>query len=517
MNIAETLLSKGVDDAPAVLHGSLLVTYGELRRRTDHCARLLLGLGAGKGDRVGIVAENGIFFVTAYLGIIRAGLVAVPLQTDATLPWLSQVVREAGSGLVLASRRQAVRWAHEAQRLGVRLISEATLDEPVPDRGVVWPDVEPTRDLAAILYTSGSTGAPKGVMVTHGNIAANTRDIIGYLDLRPDDRAMVVLPFHYCYGLSLLHTHLAAGSSLVINNQFQYPEQVLREMQSRECTGLAGVPSTFQILLRRSRFRQMRFPALRWLQQAGGKLPNPYIQEILEAFPGVRFFTMYGQTEATARLSYLPPERLKDKLGSIGRGLPSTRLEVLRPDGSAVAPGSNEVGEIVAAGDNITAGYWNDAAETAQYFRENRLYTGDLARVDADGFIYVVDRERDMIKCGGNRVAAKEVEEVIAELSEVVEVAVTGVPHEVLGEAIAAFVVPVRGVALEPAQVQGHCARRLPGFKIPERVTFLPNLPHNSSGKVAKQELRKLALARHVPPGPPVAADTQAPLPTSAG
>src|SRR5205085_11945116 len=163
--------------------------------------------------------------------------------------------------------------------------------------------------------------------------------------------------------------------------------------------------------------------------------------KLLSSFPQVRFFLMYGQTEGTARLSYLPPDRLGDKLGSIGKGLPSTRLEVLKMDGTPVVAGSGETGEIVASGDNIASGYWNDPDETAAFFRNGRLHTGDLARVDKDGFIFFVERERDMIKPGGNRVSAKEIEDVIAELRDIVEVAVVGVPHELLGESIQAFVV----------------------------------------------------------------------------
>src|SRR5262249_46651801 len=161
------------------------------------------------------------------------------------------------------------------------------------------------------------------------------------------DRVMVVLPFHYCFGMSLLHTHLMAGGSVVLNNDFKlFPEAMLQELQRNECTGLAGVSSTQQILLRKSRFPELDFPKLRGLQQAGGKLPNPCIQELLSACSQARCFIMYGQTEATARLSYLAPERLVDKLGSIGKGLPSTRLEVLNSDGVPVTPGSNETGEI---------------------------------------------------------------------------------------------------------------------------------------------------------------------------
>jgi long-chain acyl-CoA synthetase len=206
---------------------------------------------------------------------------------------------------------------------------------------------------------------------------------------------------------------------------------------------------------------------------------------------------MYGQTEATARLSYLPPERLADKLGSIGKGLPSTRLEVLKPDGTPATPGSNEIGEIVAAGNNITLGYWNDPEETAKFFKNGRLHTGDIARVDSDGYIFIVERERDMIKSGGNRVSAKEIEDVIAELPDVIEVAVLGVPHELLGEAIQAFIVTGAGSKMTSDAVQAHCRKRLPAFKTPEGVAFLKNMPHNSAGKILKQKIKAVDSAEY--------------------
>lgn len=187
----------------------------------------------------------------------------------------------------------------------------------------------------------------------------------------------------------------------------------------------------------------------------------------------------------------MPPERLGDKLRSIGRGLASTRLDVLRPDGTPVVSGSQETGEIVASGDNIALGYWNDPTESARFFRNGRLHTGDIARVDHDGFIFIVEREREMIKSGGNRVSAKEVEDVIAELPEVVEVAVLGIEHELLGEAIKAFVVLAPGSGVTPEGVTIHCRKRLPPFKVPEEVMLLPAMPHNSSGKILKPKLKE--------------------------
>lgn len=442
------------------------------------------------GARIGLLAENGPFFVAAYLGIIRAGLCAVLFPVDCSEATFGRIVASTGMKRLLLSARFRSHVLPWAERLGVEVLVEPS-EPPRGDSQTIPPaEVDPRRDLAAIMWTSGSTGEPKGVMVTHHNILVNTEDIVGYVGLGRDDRVMTILPFHYCFGTSLLHTHLMAGGSLVLNNRFLFPEKVLDEMEEKACTGLAGVPATYQILLRKTRFAQRQFPALRWLQQAGGRLPNPLIHEIRRAHPGVKLFIMYGQTEATARLSYLPPERLDDKLGSIGRGLPHTRLEVLRSDGTPVTPGSDEVGEIAASGENVTPGYWGDPTETARYFRDGRLYTGDMARVDADGFLFVVERARDFVKPMGHRVGPKEVEEVLAEMPEVVESAVIGVPDDLWGEAIKAYVVPTKAGQLTVAQVQGHCQKRLPNYKVPQHVEFVAALPKTGNGKVDKESLK---------------------------
>jgi acyl-CoA synthetase (AMP-forming)/AMP-acid ligase II len=494
MNVAEIILRDGHAEAPAVLSQGGIVTHGQLRDSAHHIACVLLDRGHVKGERIGLFSENSAFFVAAYLGIIRAGLVAVPLQTELLPEAIERIALDSAMTEILAPSRLAKRT--RSLKAAVQVLTEDEIESLPPSAVTLSPDIEPRNDLAALMFTSGSTGTPKGVMITHRNIECNTRDIIGYMNLTCTDRAMVVLPFHYCFGLSLLHTHLMAGGSVVLNNAFKlFPEQTLEELQEKECTGFAGVPSTYQILLRKTRFRQLSFPRLRWFQQAGGKLPDTCIQELLDSFPPVRFFSMYGQTEGTARLSYLPPESLGDKLGSIGKGLPSTKLEVLKPDGLPVVPGSEETGEIVAAGDNIAAGYWNDPAETAAFFKNGKLHTGDLARVDRDGFIFFVERERDMIKPGGNRVSAREVEETVAEIPDVVEVAVVGRPHELLGESIWAYVVLRPGAEIGSEGIERHCRKRLPLFKVPNEIRLLKFLPHNSAGKVLKPKLREMARA----------------------
>jgi long-chain acyl-CoA synthetase len=490
--LAEVLLSGGKPDAPAVLCGREQVTYAAIRAAACGWQRRLCAEGCGPDDRVGLFAENGPFFIAAYLGTIRAGLCVVPLPTDCAQSTFERIVASTGMKRLLVSARFQTHVQSWAQRMGVELLTE-TAAPPGEEQAAPPPaDVDLASHLAAIMFTAGSTGEPKGVRVTHHNILVNTEDILAYTRIGPDDRVMTVLPFFHCYGMSLLHTHLMAGGSLAINNRFLFPEKVLDEMERQSCTGLAGVPATYQILLRKTRLAERRFPALRWLQQAGGRLPNALVRELRQALPGVRLFVMYGQTEATARLSYLPPEKLDEKLGSIGRGLPHVRLEVLRSDGSPVRPGSEEIGQIAATGESITSGYWGDADETARYFRDGKLYTGDMARVDADGFIFIVERARDFIKAMGYRVSPKEVEEVLAELPEIVEAAVVGVADDLWGEALRAFVVTNRPGQLTADKVRSHCLKRLPNYKVPQHVAFLPHLPKLGNGKVDRATLKQL-------------------------
>ena len=297
---------------------------------------------------------------------------------------------------------------------------------------------------------------------------------------------MVVLPFDYCFGTSLLHTYLRVGGTLVINNTFAFIETVLDDMEQFACTAMAGVPTVYQHLLRRSSFARRSFPSLRQLQQAGGRLPDVLLDELTAAFPQARLFVMYGQTEATARLSYLPPERLSDKRGSIGRGMAGVRLQVLDQDSQPVAPG--QVGEIVAEGDNVALGYWRpDPAKNP--FRDGKLYTGDLAQVDADGFIYIVARSSEFLKLSGHRVSAKEIEDVLYELPDVLEAAVIPVEAGDAGETAKAYLVVRRPAQLAREQVIDYCKKRLPPYAVPHEIEFRAELPKNSAGKILKHEL----------------------------
>ena len=485
-NFAAWLLDNGAPNpATALLHRDERASYGVLRSGVEELAAEL-AQRFPKGERIGVYSDNSPFFVIAYLATIRAGLCVVPFPPGVD----EKVFRR----IVISTNMQAAfvqpKYAHNAARwTDGELEVICTVDTRTNPTGPLVDTTLPG-DLALLAFTSGSTGLPKAVMVTHENLRANTSDILLYLQLTPQDRAMAALPMSYCFGASVLHTHLRAGASMVLSASFMFPERVLDEMRTQECTNFAGVPSTYQILLRKTGFARRGFPALRFLQQAGGKLPGSTMDELAAAHPSVKLFVMYGQTEATARLSYLPPEMLVTKRGSIGCGLASTKLEVLKADGTPVVPGSEETGEIVASGPNITKGYWNSPDETALYFRNGKLHTGDLARVDSDGYIYVVDRARDFIKSMGNRISPLEVEDALAAHPGVLHAAVIGTPDELFGEAVTAFVVPRSRDAADEQTLLTHCNARLANHKVPRRVIFVDRLPMNAFGKVIKSQLR---------------------------
>lgn len=499
-NVAQYLLS-GKDPACTALnfHQST-VSYGTLTAHAGQIAAYLLRCGATQGDRVLLVGDNSPFWVACYLGTLQAGLVTVPVATNSSAGDLCYILRTTGAKIVCA--QASVATAHSSVFSGTRLITDldvlpvtaALSQQSYPSLRF---DLSPltsyvpvaSNDLAALVFTSGSTGRPHGVMITHSNIVANTESIISYLSLNAEDRMMAVLPFHYCYGASLLHTHLRVGGQVVVENRFMYPEIVLQRMIEAKCTGFAGVPSHFQILLRNSSFTRRRFPDLRHVQQAGGHLAPTLIRELKEALPDTEIYIMYGQTEATARLSYLPPAALGTKLGSIGKGVPGVKLRVLDGRGQDVQPG--EVGEIVAEGPNVALGYWQEPNESATVFRNGSLYTGDLARVDEDGFIYIVDRAKDFVKCRGEKISCKEIEEVLLEFGELLEAAVVGIPDDVLGEAVKAFVVPRnRNVEGLVERMTSFCRGRLALHQVPKQIVALRALPKNSAGKVMKKALR---------------------------
>ncbi|WP_430809847.1 MULTISPECIES: class I adenylate-forming enzyme family protein [unclassified Carboxylicivirga] len=440
----------------------------------------------GTGNNIILMMPNSHYSVISYLAIMKSGNVVVPLNPQLEKAGFEDIIMRCGAQYAVLSRQVEARIKPDLRQV----LTEPNLDELLKaESHVPWQSGKVGNDkLAQIIFTSGSTALPKGVMISHRNIMANTQSIIDYLHLTSADVMEVVLPFFYCYGLSLLHTHLKVGGAIVLNNTFILLNSVIEDLMKYRCTGFAGVPSHFQILLRKTdAFKNSSFPALRYVTQAGGKLHTAFIEEFQKHQPNILFYVMYGQTEATARLSYLPPDRLKDKLGSLGKGIPDVTLKVVNEQGESVA--EDEVGEIIAQGDNVMLGYYQDPEETAHTLRDGWLYTGDLARVDADGFIYHAARKKEIIKVGGRRVSPKEIEAVIVGLDGVVDCTISAQEDIVLGEAIKATVVinPDDDKVTESA-LKMHCAQQLVSYKIPQIFEFTQRLNFNAAGKKVKVE-----------------------------
>ena len=502
-----------VPDAEAlVTHdpGAARLTYAAVEERAAAVTGQLRALGVAKGDRVAILAHNGIEWVAAWFGVVAAGAIAVPINTAADPQSLQHYVGDSGARVIVVGPRLE-RVVAQAGLAGVTVVcahaAMINLSKALPDAVVHpmstaasrrWIEMQPPvidLDPAAIIYTSGSTGRPRGAVLTHRNLVTNVQSIVAYLGLGADERVLALLPFYYVYGLSLLQMTFAVGGCVVVENRFQYPNVALDTLERERCTGIAGVPSTYAILMNRSNLAERLgadgggVPALRWATQAGGGMSPALTRTVVDALgPARRLFVMYGATEASARLSYVPPDELRDSIGSIGRAIPNVELTVRHPDGTPCAV--DEIGELHARGSNIMAGYWNDPAETARVLGPHGYRTGDLARMDASGRLWLVGRTRDMLKVAGHRVAAREIEDAILEHPAVHECAVLGIPDELLGDKLRAFVVRKPATELDADTLGLFLRDRLPAYKIPADVRFPDDLPKNESGKVMKEALR---------------------------
>lgn len=468
--------------------GSTGISFRELEERS---LRLAAWLRSEIGERknVVILLPNSVRFIVAYLAVLKSGNTCVPLAIDIEKSSLDHIIAQTRCDSFFVTCRRSA-WIEDSTSL---IVDEAALDRLLDDGPAPVETDESFDDqrLASIIFTSGSTGEPKGVMLSHRNLISNTSSIVEYLELTSDDRILAVLPFSYCYGLSLLHTHLRVGASMVLNDRFVFTGRIIADLLDWECTEFAGVPSHFQILLRKTKsFKETEFPALKRVTQAGGELHDAFITEFVESFPDVAFHVMYGQTEATARLAHLPPARLADKLGSIGRAIPGVTLEVV--DDQGLPRRAGEVGELVARGDNVMRGYLGDPEATGRTIRDGWLHTGDLATKDEEGFIFLVGRMKEMIKTGGRRINPKEVEAVIVAMPEVVDASVEGVDDDILGEAIRAIVC-VRGFSdhsLTPKEVREFCAKKLSRFKVPHIVELRERLDIGPNGKRSRPSPR---------------------------
>lgn len=496
-------------DKVALICEGRRLTYAQIEEQANRIANGLRALGAQRGDRLAIWLPNSVEAVIAIFAILKAGgvfTVINPTTRPAKLAYILNNCSASGLFLPVRGQDQLDRLFRDIPSLQLAVLCgrgsappKASPPHIVPFSHLLetCPSVRPPCpsidiDLACLIYTSGTTGEPKGVMSTHANVAFAASSIIQYLENRPEDVIINVLPLSFDYGLYQLLMVFKFGGTLVLERSFAYPAAALRRIEQERVTGLPGVPTLFAMLLQMDLSR-FDLSSIRYLTNTAAALPVEHIRRLREAFPWARLYSMYGLTECKRTL-YLPPEELDRRPGSVGIAIPGTEVWIEDEAGNRLGPG--EVGELVVRGSHVMQGYWGDPEETAKRYRPGRypaerlLYTGDLFRMDEEGFLYFVARKDDIIKSRGEKVAPKEVESVLYQLPGVVEAAVIGVPDEVLGQAIKAFVVCGDGHTLTEQEVLRHCARHLEDFMIPRTVEFRTSLPKTPSGKIQKSALR---------------------------
>jgi acyl-CoA synthetase (AMP-forming)/AMP-acid ligase II len=511
----------------ALIHENTYATYAQINNMANSLARWLISRQTEEGrsepevfktqltqqtkypPRVVLLLENSLEYVASYYGVLKAGAVAVPLSTDLKPDGLRSLLEELEPEIIISSSRFE-------RLLQATDISGVSLDAVILSRpGLKWPSAgfkiisleelfsDLTNDdprlpvketgLASIIYTSGSTGKPKGVMLTHRNIVSNTRSICQYLELTEDDIQMIVLPFFYVMGKSLLNTHFASGGTAVINNRFAYPATVVKQMEEEKITGFSGVPSTYAYLLHRSPLAKYRdrLASLRYCSQAGGHMSRQIKAELRRTLPEhTSIYIMYGATEASARLTYLEPDKFNDKIESIGKPIPGVSVRVLNDKGQELPAG--EQGELVGAGPNIMEGYWKDVKATEAVLDENGYHTGDLGYQDEEGYLYVAGRRDGMLKVGGHRINIQEIEDVIMETELVTEAAVLGIQDKLLGNKLIAIVVP-KNEHSNRKKILSSCSKKLPKYKLPGEVQMVRSIPKSMSGKIDRSKCLELA------------------------
>ncbi|MDQ3958170.1 MAG: long-chain fatty acid--CoA ligase [Actinomycetota bacterium] len=487
MNVADLLRrsAESFGEKRALVTGSgASLSFADLDARADAAAGGLQALGAGAGERVALAMHNVPEFVWSYFGILRAGAIAVPLNPSLTEIEIGRVLEDSGARVVLGAPPVAAVAARAGEPLGIEVVSVRDWAPNRPAGGSV--DRSPD-DVAVLAYTSGTTGDPKGAMLTHGNLLANLDQQMS-IDARvePSDVLLLSLPLSHIFGLNVTLGLLAkTGASGVLTERFE-PVECLRLIQEHGVTVLFGAPTMYAALVDAPGADEYDLSSVR-LAISGAAPLAPEVLDRFKALFGVDIYEGYGLTETSPTLT---SNRMAaaPRPGSIGKPLPGVQIRLVDDAGEDVELG--DPGEILVRGPNVFKGYWNKPEETAAAFVDGWFRTGDVAVEDEDGYLCIVDRKRDLVIVSGFNVFPSEVEQALVANPQVAEAAVIGVPHSYTGEAVKAFVVLEPGAATTEDELIAEVQTRLARFKCPRSIEIVDELPHLLTGKVLRRALR---------------------------
>jgi len=453
----------------------------DLPRLISSFGASLLSAGLQSGDPIVIGCALSPASAMAYLGTMYAGLVPIPVDESKLPLFGAALLNRTGAKALWTEKPRTFDWIVDKDFRFLHGHPSEMPADPIP------PAPKAENDLAVLVATSGSSETPRFVRVSHGNLIANTEAIIRSQHLAGDERAMLILPVSYCFGASVLHTHLYQGGGVVFDRRFMFPDKVLRAINQHECTTFVGVPMVYNILLRRSNLRSIPLPGLRRFLQAGGPLAPQQVGEMRAVVPAAKFYVMYGQTEATSRISCLAPEILERKLGSVGRPLDNLDVRICDADGRELPAGQS--GEIAVRGPSVTLGYLDEPEAERRVFKNGWLHTGDLGRLDDEGYLWIEGRKSAFLKVRGVRINFAEVEARVAAVPGVYECAAAAVAHPEAGEALVLYIVP----DTTADRLADRVRRSLPLHWTCDSIRIVSEIPRTDNGKVSRE-----ALAREV-------------------
>lgn len=511
-----SLSAEKFPDKTALIYKSLRYSYKQLDELSDLLAVKFLKLGVERHDRIIILGNNSPEIIISLYAVLKTGATFVLLNGTLKAPKLRYIISDCSPKVLLSdyNLKDVVENAleninkkptivffdfNEEKETESFLSYEKLFEEKASSKEFELLEKRKSLildyDLATLIYTSGSTGEPKGVMSSHFNMLSAARSIISYIKNTPDDIVIDVLPLSFDYGLYQVIMAFMYSGTIVLENSMLFPIEILKKIQEEKVTGFPIVPTILAMLLKMESISNFDLSSLRYISNTGAALPVEHIKSFRKLFPNVQVYSMFGLTECK-RIAYLPPEDIDRKPGSVGKAMPNCEVFIIDENGNEVQ--SNTIGELVVRGSNVMRGYWNSDELTLKAYRkgwyqqERWLFTGDYFYKDDEGYLYFVGRKDDMIKTKGERVSPKELENILCTLEGVSEAAVIGIPDEILGQAIKAFIVVKPGFNLDQNDILKFCKNNVENFMIPKYVEFIDSLPKTPNGKIDKKKLKEL-------------------------